>query len=80
LVPADVAADAVVTPCAVSADPHMRGIGGSSSGAIAAFMVAWERPDEFHKVLSNVGSFTDIRGAAPEIPTVIFALGIESSL
>ena len=42
----------------------MRGIGGSSSGAIAAFMVAWERPDAFHKVLSNVGSFTDIRGVA----------------
>ena len=40
----------------------MRGIGGSSSGAIAAFMVAWERPNEFRKVLSNVGSFTDIRG------------------
>jgi hypothetical protein len=30
--------------------PEMRGIGGSSSGAIAAFMVAWERPDAFHKV------------------------------
>jgi enterochelin esterase-like enzyme len=46
----------------ISKDPEMRGIGGSSSGAIAAFMVAWERPNEFRKVLSNVGSFTDIRG------------------
>ena len=42
----------------IADDPTMRGIGGSSSGAIAAFMVAWERPEEFHKVLSNVGSFT----------------------
>ena len=46
----------------ISKDPEMRGIGGSSSGAIAAFMVAWERPNEFRKVLSNVGSFVDIRG------------------
>lgn len=46
----------------ISKDPEMRGIGGSSSGAIAAFMVAWERPNAFRKVLSNVGSFTNIRG------------------
>ena len=46
----------------ISDDPEQRGIGGSSSGAIAAFMVAWERPNQFRKVLSNVGSFTNIRG------------------
>jgi enterochelin esterase family protein len=46
----------------ISKDPEMRGIGGSSSGAIAAFMVAWERPNAFRKVLSNVGSFTNIHG------------------
>ncbi|MBO0857842.1 MAG: esterase family protein [Chloracidobacterium sp.] len=46
----------------ISRDPEMHGIGGSSSGAIAAFTVAWERPDQFRKVLSNVGSFTNIRG------------------
>jgi enterochelin esterase-like enzyme len=46
----------------ISKDPEMRGIGGSSSGAIAAFAVAWERPNEFRKVLSNVGSFVDIKG------------------
>jgi enterochelin esterase-like enzyme len=53
----------------ISRDPEMRGIGGSSSGAIAAFTVAWERPDQFRKVLSNVGSFTNIRGghAYPDI-------------
>jgi len=46
----------------ISKDPEMRGIGGSSSGAIAAFTVAWERPNEFRKVLSNVGSFVNLRG------------------
>ncbi len=46
----------------ISKDPDAHGIGGSSSGAIAAFTVAWQRPDVFHKVLSNVGSFTNLRG------------------
>lgn len=43
-------------------DPKMRAICGLSSGGICAFTVAWERPDYFHKVLSHIGSFTDIRG------------------
>lgn len=53
----------------LSKDPERHGIGGSSSGAIAAFTVAWERPNHFRKVLSNVGSFTNIRGghAYPDI-------------
>ena len=46
----------------ISKDPEHRGIGGASSGAIAAFMVAWERPDEFRKVISIVGSFVNLRG------------------
>jgi enterochelin esterase-like enzyme len=46
----------------ISKDPERHGIGGASSGAIAAFTVAWERPNEFRKVLSIVGSFTNIRG------------------
>ena len=43
-------------------DPESRAISGISSGGICAFTAAWERPDAFHKVLSWVGSFTDIRG------------------
>ncbi len=43
-------------------DPASRAIGGISSGGICAFTVAWERPDLFGKVLSHVGSFTNIRG------------------
>jgi enterochelin esterase-like enzyme len=46
----------------ISKDPERRGIGGASSGAIAAFTVAWERPNEFRKVLSMIGSFTNLRG------------------
>ena len=46
----------------ISKAPEQHGIGGASSGAIAAFTVAWERPNDFRKVLSIVGSFTNIRG------------------
>jgi enterochelin esterase family protein len=41
-------------------DPASRAIGGISSGGICAFTVAWERPNEFSRVLSWVGSFTNI--------------------
>ncbi|MDB5333704.1 MAG: enterobactin/ferric enterobactin esterase, partial [Phycisphaerales bacterium] len=43
-------------------DPDSRAICGMSSGGICSFTVAWNRPDAFHKVLSQIGSFTDIRG------------------
>jgi enterochelin esterase family protein len=46
----------------LSKDPKDRAIGGASSGGICSFTVAWERPDQFSKVLSHVGSFTNIRG------------------
>jgi len=46
----------------LSSDPKQRAIAGMSSGAICAFTVAWHRPDCFHKVMSHVGSFCDIRG------------------
>jgi enterochelin esterase family protein len=46
----------------ISNDPKMHGIGGLSSGAICAFTAAWERTDYFQKVLSHIGSYTNIRG------------------
>lgn len=46
----------------ISDDPKMHAICGLSSGGICAFTAAWFRPDYFHKVLSHIGSFTDIRG------------------
>jgi len=54
-------------------DPEGRAIGGTSSGAICAFTVAWQRPDEFRKVISLIGSYTSIgyrpaRDGQPMIP------------
>lgn len=46
----------------VTADPAGRAVGGNSSGGIAAFTIAWERPDSFRKVVSHIGSFTNIQG------------------
>jgi enterochelin esterase family protein len=46
----------------ITDDPQGRGIGGHSSGAICAFTVAWQRPDQFRKVFSANGSYTNIRG------------------
>lgn len=43
-------------------DANQRAICGISSGGICSWTVAWERPDAFRKVLSHVGSFTNIRG------------------
>jgi enterochelin esterase-like enzyme/lysophospholipase L1-like esterase len=45
----------------ITKDPNGRGICGASSGGICAFTVAWERPDCFGKVISHIGSFTNIR-------------------
>jgi enterochelin esterase family protein len=41
-------------------DAASRAIAGASSGGICAFTVAWERPDQFSKVVSWIGSFTNI--------------------
>jgi enterochelin esterase-like enzyme len=41
-------------------DPEKRVIGGTSSGAICAFTVAWQRPDYFRHVISMIGSYTSI--------------------
>ncbi|HEY2573433.1 MAG TPA: alpha/beta hydrolase-fold protein [Verrucomicrobiaceae bacterium] len=46
----------------LSHKPEERAIVGGSSGGICAFKVAWERPDQFQKVVSHIGSFTNIRG------------------
>ena len=53
----------------VTNDPAGRGIAGRSSGGIAAFTVAWRRPDQFRRVFSANGSFVNVRGggAYPEI-------------
>ena len=49
-------------------DPARRAIGGTSSGAIAAFTVAFRHPDQFGNVISAIGSYTAI--AAQDQPLV----------
>lgn len=41
-------------------DPRRRAIGGTSSGAIASWTVAWRHPDAFGNVISFIGSYTSI--------------------
>lgn len=41
-------------------DPRRRVIGGTSSGAICAFTVAWNHPEAFGNVISLIGSYTSI--------------------
>ena len=43
-------------------DPDGRAIAGASSGAIAAFTAAWERPDLFRRVFSTIGTYVGLRG------------------
>ncbi len=42
-------------------DGYSRAIAGDSSGAIAAFNAAWQRPEVISRVLSRIGTFTSIQ-------------------
>ena len=61
---------AVKKDYSLSDDPNDYLIAGSSSGAIAAFTAAWERPDQFRRVFSSVGTFVGLRGGN-EYPILI---------
>jgi hypothetical protein len=54
----------------IDPDPEAHAIAGASSGAIAAFSVAWHRPDAFRRVFSAIGTFVGLRGGN-EYPTLI---------
>lgn len=41
-------------------DGYSRGIGGSSSGGICSFNMAWHYPEKFARVHSTIGSYTSI--------------------
>ncbi len=47
---------------AISDNPDHRAICGASSGGIAAFNAAWQRPDAFRRVYSMIGTFVGLRG------------------
>ncbi|MFT6178487.1 MAG: sugar lactone lactonase YvrE/enterochelin esterase-like enzyme [Akkermansiaceae bacterium] len=46
----------------LSTNPDDRALCGGSSGAIAAFTAAWERPDHFRRVYSMIGTYVGLRG------------------
>ena len=54
----------------LSTNGNDRCIAGGSSGGIAAFNVAWQRPDAFTRVYANSGSFVAFRGGH-EFPTLV---------
>ncbi|MGI8635803.1 MAG: SMP-30/gluconolactonase/LRE family protein [Segetibacter sp.] len=54
----------------LSKNGNDRAIGGSSSGAVCAFTAAWERPSEFSRVFSAIGTYVGLRGA-DRYPTLI---------
>lgn len=54
----------------ISRDPNQRGLCGASSGAIASFTAAWERPDSFRRVYSMIGTYTAHR-AGHDYPTFV---------
>ena len=54
----------------LSNDPGDRAIAGNSSGAIAAFTAAWQRPDAFRRVFSAIGTYVGLRGGN-EYPVLI---------
>ncbi len=49
-------------PILLSQDPNDRCTGGGSTGGIAAFTLAWERPDAFRRVFSAIGTYVGMRG------------------
>ena len=54
----------------ISTDPNDCAITGASSGGIAAFTAAWNRPDMFSRVYTTVGTFVAMRGGH-EYPAVV---------
>ena len=57
-------------PIKLTRSGNDRAIGGSSSGAVCAFTVAWERPADFSRVFSAIGTYVGLRGA-DRYPTLI---------
>ncbi len=54
----------------LSKDPNDHALSGVSTGAVGAFMAAWNRPDQFHRVLSFIGTYVAMKGA-DSLPALI---------
>ena len=47
----------------LSQSPDDRALVGNSTGAVGAFSAAWNRPDQFHRVMSFIGTYVSMKGA-----------------
>src|SRR5437764_10577610 len=47
----------------LSQDANDHAVAGISTGGVGAFVAAWNRPDQFRRVITWVGSFGNFRGA-----------------
>jgi enterochelin esterase-like enzyme len=47
----------------LSKEPDDRALCGLSTGAVGSFVAAWNRPDQFHRVLSFIGTYVAMKGA-----------------
>jgi gluconolactonase len=54
----------------LSKNPDDHAIEGVSTGAVGAFAAAWNRPDQFHRVLSFIGTYVAMKGA-DSLPALI---------
>jgi sugar lactone lactonase YvrE/enterochelin esterase-like enzyme len=54
----------------ITKDPNLRSLCGSSSGGIAAFVAAWNRPDQFRRIYTTVGTYVGLRGGN-ELPVLV---------
>lgn len=54
----------------LSKNPDDHALCGVSTGAVAAFAAAWNRPDQFHRVLSFIGTYVAMKGA-DSLPALI---------
>jgi gluconolactonase len=54
----------------LSKNPDDHAISGVSTGAVGALMAAWNCPDQFHRVLSFIGTYVAMKGA-DSLPALI---------
>lgn len=57
-------------PIRISSDGNDHGATGGSTGGIGSFTLAWQRPDQFTRVYSVIGTFVSMRGGN-EYPALI---------
>ena len=53
----------IATKYNLSKNPDDRALCGLSTGAVGAFVAAWNRSDQFHRVLSFIGTYVAMKGA-----------------